>query len=153
MKYTEGPGDRAWMQEKDRNYLTQLADQANGLMPPASAPQPNDPTGLIAATRQLHHTLAAQIATYDFPTYERIEQQLLDAITRLPELIAAATQTPATPTAPSTDNSAAAAAVGPKPLGDKAESSDDNNADPSIQQMQVDALAQVRAEYAALTNE
>jgi len=96
LKYTEGPLDRAWMQEKDRNYLTMLAEKALALIPPSTASQPNDPTGLIATTRQLHRILAARIATYNFDTYERIEQQLLDAKARLPGIIAGATAMAAT---------------------------------------------------------
>ena len=99
VKYTEGRKDRAWMQEKDRNYLMMLAEEAIALLPPSSAPQPNDPTGLIAATRQLHRTLASKIATYNFETYDRIEKQLLDAKEKLPGIIAEAKLVPPKPSA------------------------------------------------------
>jgi len=88
VKYTEGPLDRAWMQERDRNYLTRLAKKAEALLP--SDASLNDPSNLISTTRERVRTLAAQVATYDFATYERIEKQLLDAKERLPGIIAQA---------------------------------------------------------------
>ena len=121
VKYTEGPGDRAWMQEKDRNYLTMLAEEAVALLPPSNKPQPRDPTGLIAATRELHSTLAEKIAEYDFDTYENIEQQLLDAKARLPAILAASQEMAADP-----DGGAAAAAAASMPLVSEADLTKNN---------------------------
>ena len=88
VKYTAGPRDRQWMQEKDRLYLTQLADEVSDLLLGGAADQVDDSNVSIIQIRQLLESLASQIATYNFDIYDRVERQLLDARERLPALLA-----------------------------------------------------------------
>jgi len=118
VKYTEGPEDRKWMQEKDRNYLIHLAEEVLTLLPDDK--QVTDSLGFIQAARELCQTVGPKVAEYDFDTYDQLEKRLLQEKDRLPAIIAKikkAEQASSANSVTSSDGSAAAAAAAIPPRG------------------------------------
>jgi hypothetical protein len=110
VKYTEGPRDKAWMEEKDRNYLSRLGREVQALLAqhPADASAASldaKDQAYIDQLQELCRSLPDQLRDYEHPKFERIEQQLLEAKEHLPDLLASAPQTNAVPQ----DSDAAAA--------------------------------------------
>jgi len=112
-KYTEGPNDREWMQEKDRNYLIQLAEEVAAILPAIGSTVP-DSLGLIQAARELCQTVGPKIAEYDFETYDRLEKRLLEEKDRLPGIIVRAKRSSASSATASGGAAVAAAAAIPQ---------------------------------------